>query len=259
MKQAVSIALTLLCGSALSDVRRVIDASPDGAATNPPPAAVSGAIEGVITFHGEIPKSATADDAGARRDLLQVDQKSGGLRYVVVWLAIDKAPANERESQAASPPGAARLTVLMDQRDHEFVPRLLAVRSGQPVKFTNSDPANHNVRTSSPQRTNEFNVFTGVDGSYTHRFVPDPQQRPVRVGCDIHPWMRGWIYVFEHPYFAVTDTQGRFRIAAAPPGRYKLMICQPDVGYSSEQEITVAHGIATSVEVQIKRDDLKTK
>ena len=60
--------------------------------------------------------------------------------------------------------------------------------AGQPVKFTNSDPANHNVRTAVTERTNQFNVFTGADGSYTHRFTPQPE--PIRVGCDIHPWMR---------------------------------------------------------------------
>jgi plastocyanin len=219
----------------------------------------AGEIQGLVTFRGEVPKAAVADDGGVHRDLLQVDRESGGLRYVVVWLAKAEAPANERESQAASPPGDSTLPVLMDQRDHEFVPRILAVRSGQPVKFTNSDPANHNVRTSSPLSTNEFNVFTGIDGSYTHRFVPDPEQRPVRVGCDIHPWMCGWIYVFDHPHFAVTDKQGRFRIAAVPPGRHMLVMRQPDTGYHSEREITVARGKTASIEVQIKREDLKTK
>jgi plastocyanin len=230
-----------------------------GSADEKGKAASAGAIEGVVTFRGEVPKSAVADDTGVRRDLLHVDRESGGLRYAVAWLAIDKGLAHEPESQAASPRGDGTLPVLMDQRDHEFVPRLLAVRSGQPVKFTNSDSANHNVHTSSPQRTNEFNVFTRVDSSYTHRFAPDPQQRPVRLGCDIHPWMCGWIYVFDHPFFAVTDTQGRFRIAAVPAGRYKLMIQQPDAGYSVEREISVARGETASVEVQIKREDLKIK
>jgi plastocyanin len=230
-----------------------------GSADEKSKASSAGVIQGVVTFRGEVPKAAAADDTGVRRDLLQVDQESGGLRYVMVWLAIDKAPANEPGSQSAPPGEADTLPVLMDQRDHQFVPRVLAVRSGQPVKFTNSDPANHNVRASSPQRTNEFNVFTGIDGSYTHRFVPDPQQRPVRLGCDIHPWMGGWIYVFDHPFFAVTDTQGRFRIAAMPAGRYKLMIQQPDAGYTAEREIIVVRGGTASVEVQINREDLKTR
>jgi plastocyanin len=149
-------------------------------------------VEGIVLFRGEIPKSAVADDAGVHRELLHIDRVTGGLQNVVVWLTTQKPTAAETN------PRAATNAVLMDQRDHEFVPRVLAVRAGQPVKFSNSDAANHNVRTSSSQRTNEFNVFTGSDGSYTHQFATDARQRPVRVGCDIHPWMRGWIYVFDH-------------------------------------------------------------
>lgn len=210
----------------------------------------NGMIEGVVIFRGEIPKSSVSDDAGVQRDLLRVDRESRGLQNVVVWLAMDKTTVIGQKLPTSAP------AALMDQRDHEFVPRVLAVRSGQPVKFINSDPANHNVRTSSSQPTNEFNVFTGVDGSYTHRFAADPQQRPIRLGCDIHPWMRGWIYVFEHPQFAVSDARGRFRIASVPPGEYKLVLKQPDIRYTHERSISVSNAQSTKVEVEIRAENL---
>jgi hypothetical protein len=147
----------------------------------------------------------------------------------------------------------------MDQRGHEFVPRVLAVRSGQPVKFTNSDPANHNVRTSSRRFTNEFNVFTGIEGSYTHRFVADAQNRPVRVGCDIHPWMRGWIYVFDQPHFTVSDAQGRFRIPSLPPGEYLLALRQPDISYAGERKVRVKAGETTRVEIELNAKDARVR
>lgn len=215
-----------------------------------------GSIEGLVTFRGEIPKSAVADDAGVRRDLLQVDRASGGLQGVVVWLVMAKTPAEASGPQAGRSSDAETVTAVMDQRDHEFVPRVLAIRSGQSVKFINSDPANHNVRTSSSQPTNEFNVFTGIDGSYTHRFAADPQQRPIRLGCDIHPWMQGWIYVFDHPYFAVTDKQGAFRIDSVPPGEYRLMIKQPDIRYAHERRVPVSNAQSTKVEIEIRAEDL---
>ena len=140
----------------------------------------------------------------------------------------------------------------MDQRDHEFVPRVLAVRAGQPVKFKNSDAANHNVRTSSSQRTNEFNVFTGSDGSYTHRFAANARRRPVRVGWDIHPWMRGWIYVFDHPWFAVTDDQGRFRIGSVPAGQYTLIAQQPDIQYAHERTIAISNIPPANVQIEVR-------
>jgi plastocyanin len=180
-----------------------------------------------------------------------VDTKSGGLQNVIVWLVVEQASAEVRGPPASLP------IAMMDQRDHQFVPRVLAVRSGQPVRFTNSDPANHNVRTSSPHPANEFNVFTGADGSYTHRFIVHPAQRPVRVGCDIHPWMRGWIYVFDHPHFSPTDERGRFRIEAVPAGRYKLMLRQPDINYAHERFVTVSDEQPTTVEIEIRADSLR--
>jgi plastocyanin len=222
-------------------------------------ASVNGAIEGVVTFRGEVPQSSVPDDGGVRRDLLQVDRENGGLRYAVVWVTTAKAPATESGSKTTPLAEPLLQPALMDQRGHEFVPRVLAVRSGQPIRFTNSDPANHNVRTSSVQPTNEFNVFTGVEGSYTHRFAADAQNRPVRVGCDIHPWMRGWIYVFDQPHFAVSDLQGRFRIASLPPGEHLLAIRQPDISYAAEKKITVKAGETTRVEIELSTTDVRAR
>jgi plastocyanin len=207
-------------------------------------------LKGTITFQGDVPKSTTADDAGLQRDLLTVDPKTRGLKGVVVWLVPSKtnaAAATDIKSELA----------LMDQRDHEFVPRVLAVRTGQPVKFTNSDPANHNVRTSSAERTNEFNVFTGNDGSYTHRFAAQAEHRPIRVGCDIHPWMGAWIYVFSHPLFSVTDEQGRFEIPQIPPGDYQLHIAQPDIRYSDQEKIVIRGGDSHTFQRVIEQDKSK--
>ena len=144
----------------------------------------------------------------------------------------------------------------MDQRDHQFS-RVLAVCSGQSVKFTNSDAANHNVRASAPHPSNEFNVVTGVNGWYTHRFQADAEQRPVRLDCDIHPWMRGWIYVLnDHPYFAVTDEHGRFRIGSVPAGQYTLAVRQPDIKYAHDETTAVSKTLLTRVQIEIRAQDL---
>ena len=180
-------------------------------------ATTNGSIEGIVTFQGAVPKSAVPDDAGIRRDLLEVDPQTRGLRYAVIYLL--QTNGSVLPTNAGAPSGPK---LVMDQQNHAFTPRVVAVRAGEPVTFMNSDPANHNVRTSSSVAKNEFNVFTGSDGGkYVHRFVTEAGHRPVRLGCDIHPWMRGWIYVFEHGCFAVSDAQGRFRIGAVPPGTYK--------------------------------------
>ncbi len=98
------------------------------------------------------------DDAGVRGALLEVDRQTRGLRYAVVWLTLlNGAALPPTASGALAPATEPPLTV--DQHEYAFTPRLVAVRAGQPVNFTNSDPANHNVRTSSPITQNVFNVF----------------------------------------------------------------------------------------------------
>src|SRR5688572_5334710 len=200
-------------------------------------------IEGRILFEGAVPKNPVPDDAGELHELVRVDGSTKGLQDVVVYLEL---AAKTLSAQQMKLPEAK-----MDQVNHRFEPRVLAVRSGQLVVFTNSDPANHNVRTASLIATNEFNVFTGVEGSYRRTFAADPKNRPVKVGCDIHPWMRGWIYVFDHPWFAVTDGRGRFKIPGVSPGEYQLHIVQPDVQHHEQRKMVVKAGETCNVEAVV--------
>ena len=215
----------------------------------------NGAIEGLVLFYGAIPQSPIADDAGVRRELLEADRATRGLRYVVAHLTFVNVSSNQQPALAMKRP-AAKSPVVVDQQDHAFVPRVLAVREGEPVIFTNSDAANHNVRAASTNPRNEFNVFTGTDGKYEHRFVSDSQHRPIRLGCDIHPWMQAWIYVFDDSLFAVTDDQGRFRIGSVPPGEYKLVLQQPDIRYTHEQRVTISNQEPAMVKIEIRAGNL---
>lgn len=243
-----------------------------------PHATELGAVEGLVTFRGEIPKSQIADDSGMSRDSLEVDSKTRGLRFAVVYLmhenvgqpssltvdgtSVPREPGGRMPPEPADrmsaphSPAAADKPLTVDQQNYAFTPHMIAVRAGEPVNFTSSDAANHNVRASSPNPTNEFNVFTGFGGKYEHRLVSDSQVRPVELSCDIHPWMRGWIYVFDHPAFAVTDAQGKFRIGSVAPGEYKLVAKQPDVRYKHEQTITITNGQTMKVEIEIRAEQL---
>ena len=109
--------------------------------------------------------------------------------------------------------------VAMDQRNEMFVPRLLAIETGTTVDFPNSDAIFHNVFSLS--RARRFDLGRYAAGkSKAVRF-----DRPgvVRVFCDIHSHMSAFIVVFNHPYFKVTDADGRFRVDNVPPGTYTLV------------------------------------
>lgn len=205
-----------------------------------------GVIEGKVTFSGSIPRSEIPDNAGLRRRLIEVNARTQGAKGVVVFL-LDGPSLNAAE------PGreASDAPVTVDQMGDEFSPRVVAVRAGQPVVFSNSDPANHNVRSSVGAKENQFNIFIANGGTHQRKFKSDPEHRPVVVGCDIHPWMRGWIYVFDHPFFALTDERGEFRISGVPEGTYRLAARQPDLRYRSEQAIEIRNGAPTTVEIRI--------
>jgi len=119
-----------------------------------------GKVAGRVIFRGTAPRAGVADENGVHRPLLEVDEKTHGLKDVVAYLETTRA------LRSASPPMDRTTTAMVDQQNHTFVPHVLALRSGQEVQVSNSDPANHNVRASSPVRSNEFNVFTGTGGSY---------------------------------------------------------------------------------------------
>jgi plastocyanin len=212
-----------------------------------------GVVKGIVTYPGPVPKAPIPDDAGLKRDLVQVDPETRGLLHVAAHLVPAKSGGGEELGLASSAGAGADELVVIDQVDHTFVPHLVAVRVGQVVHFTNSDPANHNVRTTAFVPRNQFNVFTGVGGSYKHRFDADPKGRPIRLGCDIHPWMSAWIYVFDHPLFAVTDEQGRFCLGNVTAGEYRLVIEQPDIKYRHEQRVEVRAERVTAIEIQVKR------
>jgi plastocyanin len=161
------------------------------------------------------------------------------------------------------PPAAAadadRAPVVIDQKDFTFVPRVVGVRSLAPVRFTNSDPANHNVRSAALERENQFNVFTSAGNDYLHRFVSNRAGRPVRLGCDIHGWMQAWIYVFDHPWYQVTDHGGKFALPVLPTGTYQLEVRQPDVGLRTTREVEVKAGETTRVVIEFTQKDLSSE
>ena len=214
-----------------------------------------GVVEGVITFAGDIPKSKVKDDAGQFRPLLTVDRRSRGLSFVVTYLLpVESQPPNANRS-AEKNGEKQRKPVKVDQIEHRFVPHLIAIRESETVTFTNSDAANHNVRTIAFEDQNQFNIYTGAGGEYRHRFVAERKNRPVRLSCDIHPWMRGWVFVFRHSFYAVTDKNGRFRIASIPPGDYRLRVEQPDIKYRHERAVSV-ESATTKVEIEITEQDV---
>lgn len=213
-----------------------------------------GAVEGTVVYRGKIPKNKVADSAGAYRDLIEVDSKTGGLKEAVVFLtAVAPENANIPPAKSATLDSAPpKETAVIDQLNDLFVPHVLAVREGQEVIFSNSDAANHNVRTTTSRPENHFNIFVGTGGMYRRKFRGQDRNQPIQLGCDIHPWMRAWVYVFSHPLFAVTDRDGRFKIPSVPAGRFNVSVVQPELKYRAEKSIVVKEGESIRLEIVVE-------
>ena len=122
----------------------------------------------------------------------------------------------------------------MDQRNETFAPHVLAIMTGTTVDFPNSDKFYHNVFSLS--KTKAFDLGRYAAGNSR----PIRFDRPgiVRVFCDIHSHMNAFVLVFSHPFFAMTDPAGRYRIENVPPGTYGVIAWNE--GTSSEtRPITV--------------------
>ena len=125
----------------------------------------------------------------------------------------------------------------IDQRGCSFQPRVLGLQVGQSLRILNSDPVTHNIH---PMATinRDWNHSQGPgDQPITRRFSKPEVMIPVK--CNIHSWMRAYVGVLDHPYFAVTDRNGHFVLPNLPPGTYTVGLWHERLG-RQERQVTVA-------------------
>jgi plastocyanin len=129
---------------------------------------------------------------------------------------------------------------VMDQRGLRFVPFVLAVQAGTLVAFPNSDNVRHHVYSFSPAKRFELRLYAGNHASS----VTFDKPGIVTLGCNIHDWMLGYIYVLDTPYFAKTDAAGVAHLAAVPAGTYEVRLWHPRIAGGQplvvEQKLMVA-------------------
>jgi plastocyanin len=125
--------------------------------------------------------------------------------------------------EAAAPPAAARGGVAqVEQIDLEFVPGVKVIQAGTSVSFPNRDRVRHHVYSFSAPKRFDLPLYLGTPAQPVLFDVPGV----VTIGCNIHDWMVGYIYVADSPYFAVSDGTGAARIEL-PPGRYAVRVWHP--------------------------------
>jgi plastocyanin len=218
---------------------------PAAATTAVDPATV-GTIEVQVRYTGPAPKaqplnmrSAPQCAAAHAEPVLDpsVVVQDGHLVNAFVWI---KQGLEGKTFAAPTDP------VTIDQKGCMYVPHVVGVMVSQPVAFLNSDPEPHNVH-GRPEVVTPWNFMISRQGA-SRTVTFDKPEVAVPVGCDIHPWMRGYIGVVAHPYFGVTPASGAVTLARVPPGTYTIGVWHEKLG-TQERAVTLAPNGAVKVEV----------
>lgn len=168
-------------------------------------------------------------------DLLVSD--SGGVVGALVW--VEGVP----ESTLATQVRIAGQTVKeLDNLDCEFSPVSLTIQAGEPLDLVSSDGTLHTVHWRGPT---EENVALPLRSVRVVRHLREPGIYSIR--CDVHPWMRAWIRVDDHPFHAATDGEGRFRILGLPPGTFTVVVWHERLG-RVERSVKVLDGVVEEVD-----------
>jgi hypothetical protein len=213
----------------LGDTRGVRTGTSPGGATQGSSADLP-SLSGMVTLSGtpkpEIPIILSPQCGPSRPRPLTtrhfVVNSEGGLANVLVWLQ-NARPAPPQ----VEPP-------VLDQIGCMFEPYVMAVVARQNFLVRNSDRILHNLHFT-PKTNRERNFAQTHQGQESEVSFPRPELG-IRLKCDVHPWMFAYVHVLEHPYFAVTDTNGLFQIPRGfPPGRYLVAAYHLKAGEASQQ------------------------
>ncbi|MBI5891004.1 MAG: methylamine utilization protein [Nitrosomonadales bacterium] len=131
----------------------------------------------------------------------------------------------------------------VDQIDKEYVPHVKVVLVGSNVLFPNKDNIRHHVYSFSPGKVFELPLYSGTPAAP----VQFDKAGPVTLGCNIHDWMLGYIYVADTPFYGKSAKDGKTHIVDVPPGDYSVRVWHPDMKGSEESTSRKATVDATAV------------
>ncbi|MGO8913757.1 MAG: carboxypeptidase regulatory-like domain-containing protein [Bradyrhizobium sp.] len=209
------------------------------------PVTGGGTIVGKVVFNDVVPTRKVIPNkdvevcGGIREEpLIEVGPDKGVQNAVVYLVEVAKGKAWP----------AAGKTPELDNRKCRFEPEVQVIRAG-PLDVVNDDPVLHNTHGYYGNRT-AFNMALPNQGQR----IPTELTRAgsVRIDCDAHGWMEGWIYVVDNPYYAITGADGKFSITDVPPGKYTLVAIQSLTG-PVQQPVTVEGGKPTTLTIELKK------
>lgn len=204
--------------------------------------ASAGEIVGKVSYAGTAPKPETikiTKDQAVCGKIPQVESSllvgaDKGVKNVVVHVTDPK----DGKKMTAPAQNAA-----VDQHGCKFMPRVTIVAAGAPVDIINSDGILHNIHTW-PEHNKPFNKAQPKFRKKMTETFPEPDT--VRITCDVHSWMTGYVIVAAHPYYGLSDEAGSFTIADVPAGTYTLEYWHEKLGTQTAKVTVPASGSVTA-------------
>jgi len=200
-----------------------------------------GTIEATVTFAG----APVVEKLKVNKDTEKCGTEASIEKVVV---GANKGLANTVVSVpgAKGTPKAVKATV--DQHGCKFVPHVTAMTPGE-LELKNSDDILHNIHTYSTANPSINKAQPKFKKVMTEKF-----EKPefIKLTCDVHSWMLGWVAVMPNPFFGVTDGSGNAKIENVPPGKYTVEAWHETLGKQTK-EVEVKAGQATKVAIEMKK------
>jgi hypothetical protein len=229
-------ASVVACGGGQETSSSSIPAPAPGAVKVDP--ATAGDVKGMVMLEGMAPKNdvikmnadpvclkQTKGDQTQETYMVGSDGKSLGNVFVYVKDGLGNYIYDP-------PTGPATI----DQQGCRYHPHVFGMRVGQTLVILNSDPTLHNIH-ALPKGNTEFNTGQPIQGMKTeHKFTAKEVMVPFK--CDVHGWMNAYVGVLDHPYFSVSDADGKFELKGLPPGTYTIEAWHERLG-ATTQSVTL--------------------
>lgn len=183
-----------------------------------------GDLVGQFVLDGEIPAVEKLDSTKeaicaptVESDEVRVNKDNKGIANIFVYIPATKKPAINPALK-----GSKEKDVVLNQEKCAFFPHALFLRTDQTLLVKSKDSCNHNTRTA-PLKNQPVNfIIAGVNDKGLPVKFNVAENYPTQVKCDIHPWMSSYCLILDHPYAAVTDKDGKFKIEGIPAGEHEF-------------------------------------
>ena len=214
---------------------------------------VSADVTGTVKFEGDVPTmkplQMSADPVcdGKHKDAPALDEKlvlGPGNTMGNIFVQIKDGPITKATTAPTEP-------VIVRQHGCVYSPRVVGVMKGQPIKFMNEDGTLHNVH-ALPKVNRPFNLAMPATVTESSKTFEQPEAI-FEIKCDVHPWMQGFAAVMDHPYFAITGTDGKFSIKGLAPGTYTVEAWHEKLGTKTATVTIPAGGASQTVDFTFTR------